>query len=78
MSMLTRRLAEKTSQCALATAILATSTVASNPASYQAGNSALWLTLIPVWAGSLITVCLPEAGSPAIQPNPTDQPGELT
>lgn len=57
------RLGEKTSQAALATAILATATVASEPQSYSAGGLVSWLELIPVWAGSLITICLPEVGT---------------
>lgn len=59
MSWISDRLSEKTSQAALAAALTATGTVASISASYQSWTA--WLGLIPVWIGSIITVCLPEA-----------------
>jgi hypothetical protein len=78
------RLGEKTSQAALATAILATATVASEPQSYSASGLVSWLELIPVWAGSLITICLPEVGTVSrmasvavVQPAPIASPAAV-
>lgn len=55
------RLSEKTSQAAIATGLISTATIASQPSSYQPGNWTVWLTLIPVWTGAIVTICLPEA-----------------
>lgn len=65
------RLGEKTSQSALATAILSTATVASELPNYAHDGASSWMALIPIWAGSLITICLPEAGPvPVTSPPP--------
>lgn len=64
------RLGEKTSQSALATAILSTATVASELPNYAHDGVSSWMALIPIWAGSLITICLPEAGPVTLPASP--------
>ncbi len=62
-SWLSARLSEKTSQAGIATGLISSATIASQPTSYQPGNWTVWLTLIPVWTGAVVTICLPEVGN---------------
>ena len=55
------RLAEANSQVGIASALMATATIASLPSSYDMGNGSIWLGLIPAWTGAFILVCMPAA-----------------
>ena len=60
MAWLQDRLTEKHSQAALAGAVIATATVASQPVAWSASGIPLWLGLSLVWAQSLVHVVLPD------------------